>query len=71
MLFDLICRKDSDQLCDASQDQIGIKGFLILRFAGGDPKAVFEVADGAFYSGSDLIGIVPLLAPAHNAGIST
>ena len=49
MLSDLICKKDSDQLCDAGQDQIGIKGFLILRFAGSDPKAVFEVVDGAFY----------------------
>ena len=71
MLFDLICKKDSDQLCDASQDQISIKGFLILRFAGGNPKAVFEVVDGSFHSGSDLIGIVPLLSPAHNARIST
>ena len=71
MLFDLISENHSDKLCDASQDQIGMKCFLILRFAGGNPKAIFEVIDGAFYSGSDLICIVPFLSPAHSAGIST
>ena len=71
MLFDLISKKHSDQLCDASQDQISMKCSFILRFAPGNPKAVFEVVDGAFYRSSDLIGIVPFLSPAYSAGIST
>ena len=71
MPFDLISQEYSDKLCDASQDQIRMKCFFILRFAGGNPKAVFKMADGAFYSGSDLIGIVPFLSPAYSAGIST
>ena len=50
MLFDLISENHSDKLCDASQNQISMKCFLILRFAGGNPKAIFEVIDGAFYT---------------------
>ena len=71
MLFNLISQNHSDKLCDAGQDQISMKRFLILRLAAGDPKAVFEVADGAFHSGSDPVCIVPFFSPTHSAGIST
>ena len=71
MLFYLISEKHADKLCDASQNQISMKCFLILGFAAGNPKAVFEVVDGTFYSSSDLICIIPFVSPAHSAGIST
>ena len=48
-----------------------MKCFLILGFAASNPKAVFEVVDGTFYGGSDLIGIVPFLSPGYSIGIST
>lgn len=71
MLFDLIREEHSDKLCDASQDQIRMKCFLILCIAAGNPKVVFEVVDKTFYSDPDLICIIPFLSPPYRAGIST
>lgn len=71
MLFYLISEKHADKLCDASQDQISMKCFLILGFAAGNPKAVFKVVDGTFYSGPDLIYIIPFVSPTYSARIST
>ena len=71
MLIYLISEKYADKLCDTSQDQISMKCFLILGFAARNPKAVFEVVEGTFYSGSDFICIIPFVSPTHSAGIST
>ena len=71
MMFDLIGENNSNELCDTGKDQVSMKCFLILGFAAGNPKAVFEVVDGTFYSSSDLICIIPFVSPAHSAGIST
>ena len=71
MFFYFISEKHADKLCNTSQNQISMKCFRILGFATSNPKAVFQVIDGTFYSGSDLICIIPFVSPAHSAGIST
>lgn len=71
MLIYFISKNYADQLCDTCQKQICVERFLVLGFASGKPETTFKMVDGAFYSGSDLIGILPFGSPTQSAGISS
>ena len=51
----------SDQLCDSRKKQVGMECFFILSLTSSKPKAVFEMVDGTFDRGPDLVSVVPFL----------
>ena len=70
MLMDFIGKDNGNQLCDSSQNQIGMESLFILGFATGEAEAILEVIDGTLHSGTDFISRIPIGGSPKGAGVS-
>lgn len=71
MMIDLICKNNSNELCDTSKDQIGMQSYLILSPASRKTEIFFDVIDISFYYGSDFICIIPFFGSANGSRVGT
>lgn len=71
MMVDLICKNNSNELCDTSKDQIGMQCYLILSPASRKTEIFFDVIDISFYYGSDFICIIPFFGSANGSRVGT
>ena len=71
MFMDLIGNDHRDELCDPSEQQIGVQGLFVSGLAPGNTKAILEMVDGSFNISPDLIGGSPLIRTTECAGVST
>lgn len=69
MLMNLVCYHNSYKLCNAWEQQVCMKRFLVLGFTAGHAKTVFEMVDWFFNISPDFVNAVSLFGAPGGSGI--
>lgn len=65
-----VSEENREKLSDSGKKQICVQGFMILSSSGSNGKRIFKVIDRAFDSGTDFVGVVPVVSTANSTGES-
>ena len=71
MMVDLICKNNSNELCDTGKNQISIQGFLILGSTSRKTEIVLDVIDISFNNNPCFIGFVPFFGTTNGRRVGT